>query len=172
MSRAWVSGAAFVIRSAPAGSDMTSLFWFSVAQPININHAAPDKINNVRFIKNFSSLKTKTLRRVFLPDFALQKNRTPRLTFWPKVKILYGMKSDPLALALRNVIETKALLEALIVSSESFDYPQAKAALKKLQRKVTDLRKLQAQLQSQVTPMPANVCSVDFKNTRPLRATK
>ena len=82
------------------------------------------------------------------------------------------MKSDPLALALRNVIETKALLEALIVSSESFDYPQAKAALKKLQRKVTDLRKLQAQLQSQVTPMPANVCSVDFKNTRPLRATK
>ncbi len=56
------------------------------------------------------------------------------------------MNKNPLAVALREIVETKSLLELLITSSESFDYPQAKITLNKLNRKVHDLAKLQKQL--------------------------
>lgn len=53
---------------------------------------------------------------------------------------------NALAIAFREVSETKSLLEGLIKSSESFDYIKAKDALKKLQRKSRELSKLQSQL--------------------------
>jgi hypothetical protein len=51
---------------------------------------------------------------------------------------------DPLAAAFQSVIETKNLLDLLVTSSESFNYPQAKIALKKLQRQQQELVKLMA----------------------------
>jgi hypothetical protein len=69
---------------------------------------------------------------------------------------------DPISLALREISETKRLLEALIVSSESFDYFKAKAALAQLSDKVRDLGKLQTELSAQqplfserLVPFPA-----------------
>ena len=64
------------------------------------------------------------------------------------------MSSDPVQLALREITETKHLLEALIISSESFDYCAAKAALGSLQKKVRSLGKLQAELSAQRSDMP------------------
>lgn len=57
------------------------------------------------------------------------------------------MHTDPVALALRHVNETKHLLDALITSSESFDYHAAKLVLKALQQKSRELAKAQAELQ-------------------------
>lgn len=56
------------------------------------------------------------------------------------------MNKNPLAVALREIAETKSLLDLLITSSETFDYPQAKIALHKLQQKTRELAKLQQQL--------------------------
>jgi hypothetical protein len=44
--------------------------------------------------------------------------------------------NDPLAVALQQITETRRLLETLITSSETFDYPKAKIALRGLTRKV------------------------------------
>jgi hypothetical protein len=84
---------------------------------------------------------------------------------------LAPMKSDPLALASRHVVETRDLLQSLITSSESFDYQRAKAVLKKLEKKARDLEKLQARLHPSSVSAPTNVYPVDFKNSRPLRAS-
>jgi hypothetical protein len=62
------------------------------------------------------------------------------------------MAIDPLSLALHEITETKRLLETLITSSESFDYPKAKVTLKHLERKMRDLGRLQHQLQAQCIP--------------------
>ena len=62
------------------------------------------------------------------------------------------MTTDPLSIALHEITHTKQLLELLINSSESFDYPQAKLALKELNRKVRQLGKLQHQWQAQQFP--------------------
>ena len=59
------------------------------------------------------------------------------------------MISDPLDIALREVAETKYLLQAFITSSESFDHLRAKATLQELQTKVRTLGKLQARLSAQ-----------------------
>lgn len=56
------------------------------------------------------------------------------------------MIADPVDVALREVAETKHLLEALITASESFDYARAKATLEELRTKVRALGKLQARL--------------------------
>ena len=56
------------------------------------------------------------------------------------------MNPDPLSIALREVTDCKRLLETLITSSESFDYPQAKVALKQLNKKLRELGKLQTAL--------------------------
>src|SRR2546430_4951756 len=52
-----------------------------------------------------------------------------------------------LSTALAEIAETKHLLERLIISSESFDYVEAKSALTKLNRKIRDLGKLQSKYQ-------------------------
>lgn len=62
------------------------------------------------------------------------------------------MTTDPLSTALHEITQTKQLLELLITSSESFDYPRAKLALKELDRKVRQLGKLQHQWQNQRFP--------------------
>ena len=70
---------------------------------------------------------------------------------------------DALPTAVREIAETKALVERLITSSESFDYPQAKIVLKQLDRKVRSLGKLQAKLQRRQETAQPNICVVDFK---------
>ena len=67
------------------------------------------------------------------------------------------MNLDPLEVALRHVCETKHLLDSLIKSSESFDYPKAKLALKALDEKSRDLAKLTAKLSASASAPPRNV---------------
>jgi cytochrome c556 len=76
------------------------------------------------------------------------------------------MSCNPVDVALKEISETKNLLESLITSSESFDYPKAKQALKQLQRKVRDLSKAQAQLEKNRTTGSAapNVHMLDFRS--------
>jgi hypothetical protein len=57
------------------------------------------------------------------------------------------MNIDVLTMALREIAETRALLECVILSSEKFDYPKAKLALASLDKKVRDLSKIQTRLQ-------------------------
>ncbi len=71
--------------------------------------------------------------------------------------------SSQVDLAFKHVSETKQLLESLIVSSESFDYPRAKIALKSLQRKTRELAKLQAELSQKKLPSHPNVTFVSFR---------
>jgi len=83
------------------------------------------------------------------------------------------MKTDPLDTALREIAETKNLLECLITSSESFDYPKAKIALKQLNRKVQQLGKLRAQFEGLQKARHPNIHVLDFNappptNVRPL----
>ncbi len=73
------------------------------------------------------------------------------------------MNIDPLGIALREIGEAKALLEKLILSSETFDYVQARAALKKLGRKVRELEKLHFKYQHTQKLTAPNLCIVDFK---------
>jgi hypothetical protein len=75
-----------------------------------------------------------------------------------------------LATALREITETKNLLQSLIVSSESFDYPKAKLVLKALHQKARDLGRLQAKMEKEQNtegPRPANVYVLDFKQPAP-----
>jgi hypothetical protein len=60
---------------------------------------------------------------------------------------LEPMNIDVLTMALREIAETRALLECVILSSEKFDYPKAKLALASLDKKVRDLSKIQTRLQ-------------------------
>jgi hypothetical protein len=59
------------------------------------------------------------------------------------------MISNPIDIAMREVAETRYLVEAFITSSESFDHLRAKATLQELQTKVRSLGKLQARLSAQ-----------------------
>jgi hypothetical protein len=68
---------------------------------------------------------------------------------------------EPLSLAIKEISETRRLLEELITSSESFDYPKAKLALKELQRKERELAKVQARLEKVPGTRP-NIQLVDF----------
>jgi hypothetical protein len=75
------------------------------------------------------------------------------------------MNGNLLALAVREVAEAKDILQSLIVSSESFDYPKAKLALKTLQQKVRTLERLQTGLEAELPPLPKNIpnlCVVNF----------
>jgi hypothetical protein len=65
--------------------------------------------------------------------------------------------SDPLDVALREVTDTKRLLEALITSSESFDYVRAKRTLQELTLKVKVLGRLQADLAAQSQAVSARI---------------
>jgi hypothetical protein len=71
------------------------------------------------------------------------------------------MTPDPLSIALQEITEARRLLETLITSSESFDYPKAKVTLQQLTRKVRELRKHEAQLQAQI-PVGPKIRVVDF----------
>jgi len=73
------------------------------------------------------------------------------------------MNSDPIEIALRHVSEAKHLLETLITSSESFDYPKAKLALQRLEKKARELAKVQSALQMQTTPLAPNVISLPLR---------
>ena len=73
------------------------------------------------------------------------------------------MNADPLSTALAEIAETKHLLERLIISSESFDYVEAKSALAKLNRKLRDLGKLQRKYQRLLRSRNGNIRVIDFK---------
>ncbi len=73
------------------------------------------------------------------------------------------MRSDPLTTALRSVAETKHLVEALIFSSESFDYRKAKKTLNLLERKVKDLGRLQSQMEAFAHARQPNIKVVNFR---------
>jgi len=73
------------------------------------------------------------------------------------------MNSDPIDIALRNISETRQMLERLITSSESFDYIQARAALQDLQKKVKNLAHLQNELTARRNRTP-NIRVVDFRS--------
>ena len=70
--------------------------------------------------------------------------------------------NDPLAIALREVSETRQLIEGLVISSENFDYQRAKEALKLLERKRRFLVKLQKEF-SMKMPKAANIAVVNFQ---------
>ena len=72
------------------------------------------------------------------------------------------MNPDPLSVALREVTDCKRLLETLITSSETFDYPKAKVALKQINRKVKELGKLQTQWQEQLKQSQPAIHVLDF----------
>jgi hypothetical protein len=75
------------------------------------------------------------------------------------------MNLDPLSIALRELTDCKRLLETLITSSESFDYPQAKVALKQLDKKVRELARLQRQCQDELKASRPGIHMLDFSNS-------
>jgi hypothetical protein len=83
------------------------------------------------------------------------------------------MNCNPVDVALRHVNETRHLLDALITSSESFDYQKAKLTLRALQEKSRELGKLQAKLLGDLTDIPQNVLTLpavtrgDTRSTQP-----
>ena len=79
------------------------------------------------------------------------------------------MTHNPVDIALLHVSETKHLLDALITSSESFDYQKAKSALKALERKSRELGRLRVELQALAMEVaPTNVLVFPIaSNTRP-----
>ena len=81
------------------------------------------------------------------------------------------MNTDPLSTAIKEISETKHLLESLLIASENFDYPKAKLAVRSLHRKVRDLAKLEAEFQWMDNLRAPNIRVVDFK-TRPVEATR
>src|SRR5262249_36601780 len=76
------------------------------------------------------------------------------------------MNADPVDVALREIAATKRLLELLITSSESFDYPRAKATLVELKSKVRVLGKLKARLVEHRAGVPPQV--IRFPGLGPL----
>jgi hypothetical protein len=72
------------------------------------------------------------------------------------------MNPDPLSVALREVTDCKRLLETLITSSETFDYPKAKVALKQINRKVRELGKLRTQWQERLKQSQPTIHVLDF----------
>jgi len=73
------------------------------------------------------------------------------------------LKTDPLSTALKEIIATRDILETLITGSESFDYFQAKAALKELNRKARNLARLRSKFEALQSSRQPNICVVDFK---------
>jgi len=73
---------------------------------------------------------------------------------------------DPLAIALKEIAETKSLLQSLLKSSESFDYLHAQAVLKELNRKVRDLTRRRLQFEKAHKAENPEIHILDF--TAPL----
>jgi hypothetical protein len=76
-----------------------------------------------------------------------------------------SMDKNPLDIALQHIIETQSLLESLITSSESFNYPKAKVALRQLQKKTRELAKAQGKLAKvkRQEPAASNIKVVNFQ---------
>jgi hypothetical protein len=79
------------------------------------------------------------------------------LLMTPKLLIM-----DPLAIALKEIAETKSLLQSLLKSSESFDYSQARAVLKELERKVRDLTRTRLQFEKAHKAAKPEIHMLDF----------
>ena len=73
------------------------------------------------------------------------------------------MNIDPLSTALKEITETQSLLEGLIQSSERFDYPKAKTALRRLNRKVHLLGKVRAEFEARLKARTPNIHILDFR---------
>lgn len=73
------------------------------------------------------------------------------------------MKSDPLTVALRSVSETKHLLEALLIASETFEYKKAEKTLALLHKKMKELGRLQAEMEARVQVREPNIRMVNFR---------
>ncbi|MHC1766394.1 MAG: hypothetical protein AB9869_19190 [Verrucomicrobiia bacterium] len=67
------------------------------------------------------------------------------------------MNPDPLRIALREIADTKRLLESLITASESFDYFRAKAVLQELRLKVRTLGRFETELSTQQPVDPERI---------------
>jgi hypothetical protein len=76
------------------------------------------------------------------------------------------VNNDVLAIAAREIAETKLLLDALISSSEGFDYHKAKAALRRLEQKSRELGRLQKKLERTRSDSDPNILRVNFGGSR------
>jgi hypothetical protein len=72
---------------------------------------------------------------------------------------------DPLAIALKEITEAKDLLQSLVISSEQFDYVQAKGGLKKLNRKIRDLRRTETEFKALLAARTPNLRVIDFQQS-------
>jgi hypothetical protein len=65
--------------------------------------------------------------------------------------------TPPAVQALRRITEARRILEEVVISSESFDYPKAKAGLKELDRMIRELGREEARLRASATETGAQV---------------
>ena len=63
------------------------------------------------------------------------------------------------SVALRAISEARRILEEVITSSESFDYPKAKDGLKQLQGMIRNLGREEARLRARRRPGPSVECA-------------
>lgn len=68
-------------------------------------------------------------------------------------------------MSLRHLAESRAMLEKVVVSSEEFNYREAKLALVALEKKIRELGRIQKQLQKQLR-VSQNVHWVDFQSSK------
>jgi hypothetical protein len=76
------------------------------------------------------------------------------------------ISSEPMEIALREITDTKRLLEGLITSSQSFDYVRAKATFEELRLKVKVLGRFQAELIAQQPPVSEHIIPFPFSDSR------
>ena len=75
------------------------------------------------------------------------------------------MNIDPLSTALKEIVETRAMVESLIISSERFDYSKAKLALRELTKKSQALAKTKAKFETLLKEREPNIRVVDFRSS-------
>jgi len=73
------------------------------------------------------------------------------------------MNIDPLGTALREIAETRALLETLLISSEQFNYPRAKIAMGQLRKKLQTLTKTKARFEELVQQRQPHIQVINFR---------
>ena len=72
---------------------------------------------------------------------------------------------DPFSTALKEIAETRAMVESLVISSERFDYPKAKVALRDLTKKVQALTRAQARFAVLLKEREPNIRVVNFRDS-------
>lgn len=70
--------------------------------------------------------------------------------------------NDPTDLAIRVLTETRERLRLLITSSESFDYPAAKLALRELEESLRKLARTQFEIEQQARRPSALAAVIPF----------